>query len=321
MAGQVWGVSADGGYMYSDQLSRRLRTAVQPLCRFRQFCDAHPAKGVDSGESFHWNVYGDVATQGSSTGLTEAKVMPETKFTITQGTGTITEFGNSVPYTKKLDDLSLQPVSAVINKVLKNDASKTLDEAVHTQFLASNLQVVGTGTGDNASITTTVDGTPHTANNVALETGHVKLIADELAERNVPTYDDENYIALFRTRALRKLKDQLEKIHQYVSEGWYVIMNGEKGRYEGVRFIEQTNIAKASNFASNDASGRRDRGFFFGADTVAEGVAIPEEMRAKIPTDYGRGRGIAWYALLGYAIVHNATGASQNRIVVWNSDL
>lgn len=33
--GQVWSVSADGGYMYSDQLSDTLRMEVQPMFRFR----------------------------------------------------------------------------------------------------------------------------------------------------------------------------------------------------------------------------------------------------------------------------------------------
>lgn len=61
--------------------------------------------------------------------------MPESNFTITQGTMTITEYGNSVPYTGKLDDLSAQhPVKEVINKVLKNDAKKAFDIAAAAQF-------------------------------------------------------------------------------------------------------------------------------------------------------------------------------------------
>jgi hypothetical protein len=40
MAGQLWGISTLGGYMYSLELSNILRTNVQPLLKFRQFCDA-----------------------------------------------------------------------------------------------------------------------------------------------------------------------------------------------------------------------------------------------------------------------------------------
>ena len=57
--------------------------------------------------------------------------------------------------------------------------------------------------------------------------------------------------------------------------------------------------------------------FFFGAETVAEAIAIPEEIRGKIPGDYGRDKGVGWYFLGGYGIMH--TTASQARIVMWDS--
>ena len=89
-------------------------------------------------------------------------------------------------------------------------------------------------------------------------------------------------------------------------------MNGEKGRYEGVRYTEQTNIP-----SEGWVNGQSDAIFFFGSDTVVEAFAIPEEIRGKIPTDYGRSRGIAWYAELGYGLVH--TVAAQARIFKWDS--
>ena len=54
-----------------------------------------------------------------------------------------------------------------------------------------------------------------------------------------------------------------------------------------------------------------------GAIAVAEAVAVPEEIRGKIPGDFGRDRGIAWYYLGGFGIVH--TQAAQSRIVIWDS--
>ena len=127
MAGQVWSVSTSGGYMYALNLSRLLRMSVQPLVKFRQFCDIKDAahQGLHRVDTFHWNVYSDVATQGST--LTETSTLPETAFTISQGTMTITEAGNSVPWTGKLDDLAEQPVAEVVRKVLKNDAKKAFD--------------------------------------------------------------------------------------------------------------------------------------------------------------------------------------------------
>ena len=116
--GQLWLTNSLGGYMWSPNLSKVLRYSLQPLCKFRQFADIKDAavQGKGKGDTFHWNVYSDVTTQGTT--LTETSTMPETNFTITQGTMTITEFGNSVPFNSKLDDLSEHPVKEVIQKVL-----------------------------------------------------------------------------------------------------------------------------------------------------------------------------------------------------------
>ena len=55
---------------------------------------------------------------------------------------------------------------------------------------------------------------------------------------------------------------------------------------------------------------------------LAEGVAVPEEMRGKIPSDFGRDKGIAWYYIGGFGIVHPlvaADGSKNSRIVEWDS--
>lgn len=312
MAGQLWVTNSLGGYMYSANLSKTLRMAVQPTVKFRQFADVKDAavQGKGKGETFHWNIYSDVAQQGTT--LVETNTMPETNFTITQGTMTITEYGNSVPYTGKLDDLSEQPVKEVINKVLKTDAKKAFDIGAHAEFDKTPLRMIATGGTATDAITLYTNGTVTGTNNVALGNDHVKAIVDMMKERNVPPYEGDDYFSLGHPSTFRKFKNDLEAIHKYVSEGFTNIVNGEIGRHENTRFAEQTNIAKAAwaNAKSNWA-------FFFGGDTVAEGIAVPEEMRGKIPTDFGRSRGIAWYYLGGFGIVH--TAAAQGRIFKWDS--
>jgi len=309
---QVWSVSADGGYMYSDQLSDYLRMQLQPQIRYRQHCDAKDAmdKGLHEGELFHWNVYSDVQDQGGSIG--ETVEMPKTKFTITQGELTVTEYGNSVPFTSKLDNLSKHPVKEVIRKVLKNDASKAFDIAARAQFDASKLTVAPTGGTSTTAVTLETTGTCTVTNNVAMGKDHVKAIVDVMKERNIPTFTGGDYFSIGRPTTFRTLKNDLESLHQYVETGFRMIMNGEIGRYEGVRFIEQTNIG-----SQGWTNGKSDVAHFFGEDTVAEAICIPEEMRGKIPTDYGRSKGIAWYYLGGFGLVH--TDATNARVVRWES--
>ena len=327
MAGQVWAVNSLGGFMYSRQLSNVLRMAVQPLVKFRQFADVRDAsqQGKKKGDIFTWDVFSDVATAGGI--LSETNTMPETNFTITQGTLTVTEAGNSVPYSGKLDNLSKFPVQELIQKVLKNDAVKTFDRLAWAQFNQTPLRIIPTGGTDTAALTLTTNGTVTGTNSIAYNNAHAKALTDLMKERNIPAYLGDDYYTLAWPTTLRTFKNNLETIHQYSDTGFKLIMNGEIGRYENNRYVEQTNIAKGvgttgiASTAGGDmtawTNGKSDWMFTFGNDTVAEAVAVPEEMRGKIPTDFGRSKGVAWYYLGGFGIVH--TVPANARIVKWDS--
>lgn len=321
MAGQVWAVNSLGGYMYSRQLSNVLRMAVQPLVKFRQFADVRDAsqQGKKKGDVYTWDVFSDVSSVGGV--LLETNTMPETNFTITQGTLTIQEAGNSVPYSGKLDNLSKFPVMELVQKVLKNDAVKTFDRMSWAQFNQTLLRIIPTGGTDTAAITLFTNGTVTGTNSIAFSNLHAKSIVDVMKERNIPAYVGDDYYAIAWPSTLRTFKNNLETIHQYTETGFKLIMNGEIGRYENIRYVEQTNIVKG---ISTDGitgtpwvNGKSDWIFFFGNDTVAEAVAVPEEMRGKIPTDYGRSKGVAWYYLGGFGIVH--TTLQNVRILKWDS--
>lgn len=302
------------GYLHNPELSDEFRISLQASCRFRQFADVEDAIGKNRGETAQWNVYGDVATDGAA--LAENSPMPTTTFSISQGSCTVKEYGNSVPYTGKLEALSEHDIRKIVFSTLKRDCNKTIDRAAHAQFDNALIQYVGTGA---SAATITYDGTVATTNAIGLTTYHVKRIADLMEERNIPTFDGENYMSVARPTTLRPFKDDLEDLHKYVMEGWMQIINGETGRYEGIRFVQQTNIVSEAW-----SGGLSDAAYFFGGDTVTEVVACPEELRAKVGGDYGRDRGIAWYYLGAFGITHGdastATGRAQARIVKWASN-
>lgn len=326
MSSQLWAVNTLGGYFYSLNLSDELRQALQPMCKFRQFADVKDAsqQGKKKGDTFTWDIVSNVATQGGS--LTETNTMPETNFTISQGTLTITEYGNSVPYSGKLEDLGKFSVKDTVMKALKNDAMKVMDAAAHQQFNRTLLRVVGTS---STTVSLSTNGTATGTNSQAYNTNHAKLIVDAMKERNIPAYSGDDYYAIGWPTTFRTLKNSLETLHQYTEKGLTMIMNGEIGRYENTRYVEQTNIPRGGAADSttfngftntSDAwnGGFSDWIFFLGEDTVAEGVATPEEIRAKIPTDYGRSKGVAWYSLNGFGLVQAADNV-QTRILKWDS--
>lgn len=319
MAGQLWITDYPEGYAYSPNLSKTLRTALQPTTRFRQFCDVQDPEHqvLHRGDMFHWDVYLDVEMAGGK--LAENAPIPETSFQKKQGTLRITEYGNSVPYSGKLDNLSEKPVKNIIKKVLVNDAKKVLDKAAADQFALTPLRVAPTDGTATDSVVLEDEGATTITNNVSLGTKHVKKIVDLMKERNIPTFTDDDYYCIAWPSTLRPFKDELEAIKSYTETGYGHIMRGEIGRYENCRFVEQSNVKKTEVSTAKSAwtNGKSNWAVFFGADTVAEAMAIPEEIRGKLPGDYGRDKGVAWYFLGGYGIMHD--DSAQARIIIWDS--
>ena len=335
MSGQIWSVADEGGYLWAPNLSEYLRLQNLPVVKFRQLCDVKendadgkPLVGKGRGDKWYWNVFTKLATKGRA--IDETERMPSGSFKVTQYSGTMTEFGNSVDYTGKLDDLSEQPIKEIIRKVLKIDVAEAFDVAAWEQFNSTLLTVTPvSGTSTTAVNAFNTDGTANSVtNNVALGKGHIEPISTQMKERNIPAYEGGDYMCIARPSTYITLKSDLEGIQTYTETGLVQIKNGEIGRYRGVRFVEQTHIPAGGADDSttyNPQTGtadawnnaKSDWAFFMGADTVAEGVAIPEEIRGKIPDDYGRGRGIAWYALEGFGLSH--PDAANGRVVKWTS--
>jgi len=298
--GQLWSVNSLGGYAYSDNLSKELRMAVTPTFRFRAFCDIKDPEhqGLHKGKTFHWNVYSRVTADSGLTtrSLVETNTMPTGKFTITQGTMTIGEYGLAVPFTELLDNLSEQPVKELVHKVLKEDCKEALDSLAAAEFNKTPLRVVPASGTDTAAVTLTTNSIATLTNTIAMGKEHVKSIIDLMKERNIPAYTDSDYYCIAWPTTFRAFKDDLESIKAYTELGYGHIMRGEIGRYENCRFVEQTNVAKTamSTAAAAWTQAKSNWAAFFGADTVAEAIATPEEIRGKLPGDYGRDKGVAW---------------------------
>lgn len=333
MTGQVWSPDASGGYLYSDNLSEYLRFELQPRTKFRNLCDAKDdALGLHRGDTYRWNVYSSVATRGGPIG--EQQRMPETQFTIAQRSLQIGEFGNSVPFTEKVERLGEHDVKDVIDQTLKDDARKQLDRMCAYQFFQTPLRVAPTGGTSTTSVTLTTNSATATTNNVAMNNDHVKAIVDVMKERNIPAFDGDDYIAISHPTTLRTFKNALEDIHVYTDSGIAMVYAGEVGRYESTRFIEQNELPKGH---ANDAAFTNTAGtnyiytatddawnnalsswcLFMGADTVIEAPSVPEEIRAKLPQDFGRDNAVAWYYLGQAGLCH--TDATNARIVMWDS--
>jgi N4-gp56 family major capsid protein len=216
------------------------------------------------------------------------------------------------PYTGKLEDVAQFDVENIWLKALRNDAARVLDKAVADEFKTAPVCYIPTGTDTSPAATWDTDGTPSTAATRHIQAFDVKEIADAMkATYLMPKVDGENYIAIVSVKFGRKLKDDpdFEDALKYGDPDR--LFSGEIGRYYGVRFIEETN-ALAQTLGTTSYNGEA---IFLGDDAMVEGVVVMLEVRAKIPTDYGRDKGLAWYYMGGWEITFSTANPGEARII------
>lgn len=309
MAGQIWQTTGLGGFLANPRLSAKIRHAAQPMMRFRQFIRPEPGYGAHKSDKILFDRISNVLVGGGS--ISELSKMPEDSVSITQGNVTVNEFGNSVPFTGKLEQLSEFNVDNILQKALMNDEAKVLDKQVAATFKGTVVKATPTGTLAAPVVTFNETSSPTTATR-DITTFDVKEIVDRLKSVYfTPKYDGENYICITSVGGARAIKDDpdWEDAAKYGEPER--LFAGEIGRYYGVRFVEESN-ALANLMGSSNFKGEQ---VYFGEDPVVEGVAVPEELRVKIPQDYGRDQGIAWYALLGWALTFSTANAGENKVI------
>lgn len=227
MGQQLFATNSLGGFLTNNVLTKQIRHASQPLMKFRQFVTMEPASGRNRGNIVYFDKISNIATGGGT--LVETSTMPKSNFTITQGSLTITEYGNSIPFTLKLETLSDITVPENVKVVLRNDMAKVLDSAAAAQFQTSDYKATITNTA------TTTFGSAAAA--VATATGNmsdknVRDIVDTMKTLNIPRFDGNNYVCIGSTNSIRGLYDFLEpKAQNTTMEPLY---RGEIGQYYGL---------------------------------------------------------------------------------------
>lgn len=316
----TWGTQS--GYLTNNYLDKRIQYAAQPLLKFRQFVSIKEAFGKQMGDSVNWLKVANVGTVGGR--LVETSTMNETQQALTKGTLTVSEYGNSIPFSYKIEALSEFDIDEIINKGLMQDMVKVVDGVVERQFNNTVLRYVGTS---STGFVLTTNGTATVTNTSALNKYHLKNMLDELRKRNVPgfTAADGDYCFIGGVKTLRGIKDDLESISQYTDLGITKVFNGEIGRYDGCRIILD-NFASVYTYdqdartatAISWTGALSNPGYAFGEDTVREAVVEPEHIRMKVATDYGRSKGIGWYFIGGWQL--EWTDEPNTRIIKWDSN-
>ena len=315
MPGQVYSVSSLGGILSQPYLSQKLRSKAQPLFRFRQFVDAKEAIGKNRGDTFLFDKTQNVQSQGGV--LIETNTIPETQFVTNQGTCVIVEYANSVPFTHKLESLAQFQIEPLTEQKLRDDMVKVLESAAGAQYVATDFIAVASS---SSQIVFSTNGTASATSSADLSAPNTRAIVDFMVKQLIPKYDGRNYVCIAGVTALSGMYSDTAAggwvdVSKYTVTFAPNIFAGEVGEYYKTRFVEETGYL-SNSIGLSTAHGQA---VFFGNDQVYEAVAVPEEIRVKIPQDYGRDMGLAWYALLGFKTVWNFAIDTEQHIVFLTS--
>jgi N4-gp56 family major capsid protein len=313
--------STQSSYLTNNTLNKSFQKVAQPMYKFRQFCAIKEAFGKGKGESVNWLKVDNASAYGGT--VAETSTIPETTLPLSWGTVTVGEYGLAIPFTGKIEALSEFDINQLVKGALLDDNVKVIDGVVEREFNKTPNVYCGTSTSTGTFYTASSCTETNTS---VLNTYQINQMAAYLRDKNVPGFPGLNgdYVFICAGNQMQELKNAMTGIYQYTELGLKYIANGEIGRLNGVRFVEDGFATKYVFSASARTAtaitwtkSQSGPGYMFGSPTVREAVAVPEEIRVKIPTDYGRSKGIAWYGLFGWGLEWSTT--ANARIVKWES--
>lgn len=235
--------------------------------------------------------------------LTETSTIPNNLSKMQKGSVQVTEWGNGVSFTEKLDTLAEFDMRNVYTKWLVNDHKKTLDSQCATQFTSAKFRAVCTNT---ATVVFTTDGSFTATQNADMSDKNVRAVVDYMRQKWIPRIGN-SYVCVGSVNALSGLYTYLQSIMQYDNPEY--TYSYEVGTYYGCRFVNDE-VFLSNSRGSGSAFGEA---VFFGEESVIEAMALPEEIRYQ-EYDFGRDKRLAWYSICQWGKMWDLTNDDLNSV-------
>lgn len=239
------GMSVENKTFYDKEL---IRTAGPQLVH-DQFAQKRPIP-KNGGQSVEFRQFGDLPK--ALTPLTEGVTPDGKKLSATAKTATVSQYGDYVTISDKLDLTAIDPVALEAVDVIGKQMGLTLDTVTRNK-LHQGLQVMYAPLRSSAGAETEVSSRSKLDKSAVLTVKLVQQASTELKAMNVPTFDDGCYVMIIHPYSAYDLKRDPEwrKPHEYADTRQ--LYNGEVGMVDGVRFVEtsEAKIYCGEDLASN----------------------------------------------------------------------
>lgn len=305
-----WTFDMPTGTMKSRALSEKLYFSAVENAVFMDHVTPVSGFGKKKGETVTLPRVAALAEPTSAV-LDENMRIPEDTFDLSSTYLTVQELGRAVPYNELAEDLGAFDLKSPIQRKLRDQMSLVLDTLAATAFKSTYVKAIPTG---SAALTWDTDGTASSAATVNVNLYHIETIRDYMFGTLQTPMMNGRYVGIFHTNGLRGIKRDPDFSEWYKYTSPDMKFNSEVGTLEQIRFVECNHSDSLSGAAGTGSV--LGTGVVFGEDSVAMAEAMSPELRAAMPDDYGRIKGVAWYGQLAFGLIWNATAtAGEARVV------
>jgi N4-gp56 family major capsid protein len=211
----------------------------------RSVADLRPVALTNPGTTLKFAVYSNLAA--ATTALTETSdVTPLALANPSQVTVTVTEYGNAVEQTEKVNMASFSSIDTMIGDAIAYNAADTLDQLVATALTSGTVVKYGGSRTSTATLTATD----------VLSTTMLRKAQTELLEANAQPRVGDLYTLFIHPRQAFDLRAETGSggfvdIHKYTTENVGNLLTGTIGVLEGFQVVQTSRVPSTTSGASS----------------------------------------------------------------------
>lgn len=210
----------------------------------------------------------------------------------TSVTLTPAEYGFAVSTTRYFENRTMAPFDEHKARAIADHCGKVFDELLQDKIKAGVTETYVTGSNDAAQTVTSL-----------LTASAVRKIVTNFRANNVPTWDNEFYVAVVHPNVIHDLRQEAgatagawRVAKEYIDDS--LIRRGETGEFEGVRFVQNNRVRKGTGTGTNSYNN-----YFIGQGALAEFVKVEPSIKVgPVVDNLGRFRTLGWYADLDFGV-------------------
>ena len=222
-----------------------VRAALRSLPVMRSVADLRPVALTNPGTSLKFAVYANLAA--ATTALTETSdVTPLALANPSQVTVTVTEYGNAVEQTEKVNMASFSSIDTMIGDAIAYNAADTLDQLVATALTSGTVVKYGGSRTSTATLTATD----------VLSTTMLRKAQTTLLESNAQPRVGDLYTLFIHPRQAFDLRAEtgaggFVDIHKYTTDNVGNLLTGTIGVLEGFQVVQTSRVPSTTSGASS----------------------------------------------------------------------